>query len=473
MEKTILQYFEDISRIPRGSGNEKAVSDYLVAFAGERGLWCRQDALWNVVIKKPASPGCEKAPAVLLQGHMDMVCEKNGDTEHDFLKEPVKLRREGEYLRAEGTTLGADNGVALAYMLAALSDPALVHPALECLFTVEEETGLHGAAGIDPALLSARRMINLDCEEEQYVYTGCAGGLRVNLLVPARTEEAAGRALTVKIRGLLGGHSGEEIKKERGNANKLAGRLLHSLQKEMAVRLCSIGGGNKDNAIPRECDFTVIVPEGEADRARELLEAQARVLQKELHYTDAGLRITVESGECRPAFSAGDTEKISTLLHLLPNGVQSWSTVMNLPVSSLNLGRLETTAQGVKFVLSLRSSVDSLKGDMAERIQQLAALLGAQYEELAPYPAWSYSDSPLRERYKKIYRELKGEEPRERATHGGLECGLFSGKLPGMDIIAIGPDIQNAHTPDEALSLPSFQGIWEILKAFLKSLAEE
>jgi len=468
--------FEEISAIPRSSGNEKGISDYLMAFARERGLEAKQDEIYNVVIKKPASPGCESCPPVMLQGHQDMVCEKNGDVSHDFSRDGIRLVQDGKWLRAAGTTLGADNGVAVALMLALLEDESLAHPPLECVFTVQEETGLAGAIHIDPDWLSARTMINLDSEDEGVATVSCAGGMRVNLSRDCRWEAAQGPGLSVKLRGLLGGHSGGDIHLEHGNANKLMGRLLARLVDEEAGFLLSeLSGGSKDNAIPRECGCVLAFPEGDGalERARALILEEAADIRAELAATEPGFAVEVSPASPSRAMSREDSRNISLLLYLAPNGAQNRNVrAGGFIVCSLNLGVVRTEGDAVRFTFAPRSSVASLQKQTRRALTLLGKELGFSVEVTSEYPGWSYAEhSPIREVFCQCYRELYGKELRCEAIHAGLECGLFSGKLPGLDAIAVGPQVNHCHTPDEELDLDSCERFYSLLSAVLARLA--
>lgn len=471
-KSTILYYFEEISKIPRGSFHEEKISDYLLDFAKEHGLWAHRDEKNNVYIKKDASQGKEAIAPVLLQGHMDMVCEKNEGVEHDFLHDPIRLYEEDGMLRARGTTLGADNGVAVAYMLAFLADEALSHPPLECLFTVQEEVGLLGAGGVVPSLLSSRRMINMDFTQENVVTVSCAGGMVAELSCPGSRTPAQGDCISGSISGLFGGHSGMDAQKQRGNSNQIAGRLMDALSQNMAVNLVSLLGGDKDNAIPRENRFSCCVPAGKGTEAIAFLEEEAGRIRAELQFDDPGFVFSA-SGASLPAemFDGESTNRMLSMLYLVPNGIMVWSTQTNIPACSLSMGKAETTAEGLRSLHCLRSSMTSLKRDLGRKIEAFAALCGAQCTFSGEYPAWEYQkDSPFRDAYCKTYESIHGEAPVLEATHGGLECGILSGKIPGLEIVATGPNCYHPHTPDEALDLASFEREYQTIRAFLESL---
>lgn len=473
--EALFRHFEEISAIPRSSGNERAVSDFLVRFARERGLEAHQDSVWNVVIKKAGSPGCEQCAPVMLQGHLDMVCEKNAAVNHDFDSEGIRLLQEDGWLRADGTTLGADNGVAVALMMTLLEDDSLRHPPLECVFTVQEETGLTGARQLDPALLSARTMINLDSEDEGIATISCAGGMRVNLSRDCGWEPAGTPGLEIRLRGLLGGHSGGDIHLERGNANQLMGRVLAHLEEAgAAFRIAGIQGGSKDNAIPRECDC-ILALDRQADIGLcmgILREEEAEIRQELSGEPDFSLL----GGPASPerAMSREVSRDLIRLLFLCPNGPQSRNLQAGgFIVSSLNLGVVSVQGTRVKVTFAPRSSVASLQKQTRRKLAMLGDLLGFEVEVTSQYPGWSYAErSPIREVVKDCYRELTGQELRCEAIHAGLECGLFSEKLPGLDAIAIGPQINHCHTPDEELDLASLERTFRLLSAVLARLAE-
>lgn len=466
----VLSYFEEISAIPRGSGNEKGIADYLEAFAKEHGLSCYRDAIHNVFIKKPASPGRETAGAVLLQGHTDIVCEKNNDYEHDFEKDPLKLYIEGDYLKAEGTTLGADNGTAVAYMLALLEDDTLVHPALECLFTVQEETGLDGAREFDGSKISAKTMINMDAGPEGVATVSCAGGMRIDMKKKMMQVPFSGTALKLEVKGLMGGHSGVEINSSRANANAVMGRVLYNLPK---VNLISLTGGSKDNAIPRECVAMIAVPDAAAARAA-AAKMETEILA-ECTELDKGFKI--EISEAAAPQSMGDdacTKDVIGLLYLAPNGVLSMSPTMEgLVESSSNMGVVHTEGTDIWVAFSPRSSVESRQDQTEQRLKVLADAFGFEFHLRSRYPGWAYDpDSKVRDLAKSTYEELFKRPFKVEAVHAGLECGLIKAKVPDIDIVAIGPDEHNGHTPDEEVSISSMNRVYQFVRALIEKLAK-
>lgn len=469
-----FRFFEEISAIPRGSGNEAAVAAYLMRFAEERGLWAKEDALHNVVIKRPASAGCEGLEPVVLQGHTDMVCEKNAETVHDFLTDPIELVVEGDILRARGTTLGADDGVAVAAMLSLLDSPSLVSPPLECVFTVMEETGLDGAFSLSPSWLEGRRMINMDGEPEGHFLVGSAGGVLLTAGIPAARTLAEGTALAVRVRGLSGGHSGADIHLGRANALKIMGRLLFRLLREkLPFRLVSLSGGMRPNAIPREADAVLMLGAAYEQNARRLLSETAAEIRDETGGKEPDLRILVEEAEPQKAMSSAATRKAVLLLSLLPDGMQEMGE-NGITALSLNTGTASSESGRFEAVFSLRSGTESRLEALCQRCEETAALIGAETKRSGRYPAWEYREqSPLRDTMCAVFREVFGREAQVETVHAGLECGVFAGRLPGVDIVVIGPDLGGLHTPGEWLSLSSFGRMVRFLEAVLAALAAE
>ena len=468
---SLFRYFEEISAIPRGSYNEKAVADYLVRFAEERGLYCYRDELHNVLIKKPATRGQEGRAPILLQGHTDMVCEKNAGVEHDFLTQGIELWVDGNLLRAKGTTLGADNGVAVALMLAILDGAIESHPAVECLFTTAEEVGLNGAHGFDYSKISARRMLNADSEALGTITCGCAGGVRSELTLPLEVEPFSGNALRVSVSGLMGGHSGENINCGRANANKLMGRLLASLKPICDVRLISINGGSKDNAIPRECVATIAV--SDAFAAADALAAEAERIACELVAEDRGFSLTVEDADAEAVMlTGGCTAKVVAILAASANGVFEMSrNVKGLVEFSRNLGVVRTSSDAMEFVFAARSAIESRLDASIREIDAICEVVGGTTRHHSRYPGWDFApESALREAYIKAYRDVTGEEAKVNVIHAGLECGIIFSHLPDMDIISVGPNLHDLHSPDEALELDSVEVFWKTVVRLLEIL---
>lgn len=471
----LFHFFEDISAIPRGSANEKAISDYLVAFAEERNLWYHRDALFNVIIKKPASAGAKEKPAVMLQGHTDMVCEKLAGVAHDFTTDPLDLIIKDGVLSANGTTLGGDNGAAVACMLAILDDDTLTHPALECVFTTQEEIGLNGAEALDKSLLSARTMINLDSEDEGVATVSCAGGLRFGLTRPITRSKKEGMLLHLEATGLLGGHSGTDINKEHQNANLLMARMINHLFHNTDALLVDFNGGTKDNAIPRETSATLFYSdEVAAKNAENLALALSADFSSEICPYEPTFQflVSTENGTA-DVISAEDGKAFITAMCLAPNGVQFRN--MNLDgftVTSLNLGIAATDETSASLVFAPRSSVATLMSALKEKLCLLAETFGFEVSMHGEYPGWSFAEvSPIRDVFVQSYKELFHDDLKIEAIHAGLECGLFSDAIPGLDAIAVGPTIRGCHTPDEHLPLDSFERFYELLTDVLKKLA--
>ncbi|MBC8537010.1 aminoacyl-histidine dipeptidase [Feifania hominis] len=476
MRQNVLNYFKELSAVPRSSGEEKAISEYLMNFARTRGLEAVCDEAYNVVIRKPASPGYENGPVVMLQGHSDMVCEQNKGTDHDFHNCGLDLIEQDGFLRARGTTLGADNGVGVAMMLAILDDGEAAHPPLECVITSAEEIGLIGAAAMDKSALRAQIMINLDSEQEGIATVSCAGGMRVDVTREAASEEVLGlSALRLAVRGLSGGHSGTEIDRGRGNANKLMGRLLCQVQQLCPVRIASLSGGNKDNAIPRECDCVVLLPQENSAAAAELLRRTADKISRELAAADPGFRFECEPVAApRQALSQAVSHDAIEFLFLAPDGpLHRDHSAGGFVVSSVNLGVVSLTEGTLSFRFSPRSSVESLQRETEQILTHLAGLLGFEAQTCSEYPGWAYEPkSRIRELFAETYRELTGGTLRTEAIHAGLECGLFKAAMPGLDPIAIGPNISGAHTPQETLDIASAERTYELVRAVLAKLRQ-
>ncbi len=470
--KQVFQYFETLAQIPHGSGNTKEISDYCVSFAKERGLSYYQDDYNNVIIFKGPTEGYETAEPVIIQGHMDMVCEKEADADIDFAKDGLELYVEGDFLKAKGTTLGGDDGIALAYALAILDSKDIPHPPIEAVFTVDEETGMLGANSIDVSMLKGRRLLNIDSDEEGVFLAGCAGGLRMDCEIPVSYTKKEGLCVSWKLTGLTGGHSGAEIHKERANAIVEAGRILKSLQDTVGISLAELKGGLMDNAIPREVTASVVIEPEQEEALKNALSSLEQTLQKEYHVSDPGLSVIVSSGE-KGTYSVLDSGSfVKTLLFLrsIPYGVQHMSLdVCGLVETSLNPGILVLTKEAFNVHTSIRSSVTSRKIETADRLEFLTEFLGGTTLRSGDYPAWEYkADSPLRDLMAECYRDLFQEEPKIQAIHAGLECGLLSGKLPGLDCISFGPNNYDIHTPQERLSISSTERVWNLILEFLR-----
>ncbi|CAI6038793.1 aminoacyl-histidine dipeptidase [Cohnella sp. JJ-181] len=493
----VIPYFEALSAIPRSSGHERAASDYVAAFARERGYEAVQDESWNLVIRKPASPGYEDAPTVIVQGHLDMVGEKNEGVAHDFLKDPIRLRLEGDFMSAEGTTLGGDDGLAVAFAMALLAAGDAEHPPLEILLTTEEETSMKGARKLDPGLLRGRRMINLDSDREGILYVSSAGGVRAYHTVPVAWAEGAGVGLPGRLRvsGLAGGHSGDDIVHERANACELLGRILDGLRKELPYAVASVRGGLASNAIPREAEACLYVQEVYWDQAETAVRAWEARFRTEYAVADPQVRVTFEAGERRVDLSASHAEQetvsagtgaeagprvfsetskralVDSLL-LLPNGVLRMDkAIPGLPRTSTNVGVVAMTADGVRFESAARSSLRSELDAVVTRMEALASALDCAFEASDYYPGWPYRmDSQLRDIFRDVYLREHGKPMDVKAVHAGIECGILADKIPGLDAVSYGPDLYAIHTPDERFSISSVERTWRYLLQVLREL---
>jgi len=468
----VMDHFAAISAIPRGSGNEEAIAAHIETFARERGLFCIRDTWNNVFIRRSAAPGYENAVPVVLQGHTDMVCEANSDTAHDFLKDPIKLIQDGDILHADGTTLGADNGVAVAVMLALLEEENLAAPALECIFTTSEETGLDGMRNFDASVVTGRWMINMDSAGEGEATVACAGGVRTDLVKEIVTEElpAGMTVLSAAIHGLAGGHSGEDIHRGRLPAIQAMGRILQNVAKHCDMRLVSLSGGTKDNAIPRECMAVMAVSDKAA--AVSAIRETETVLRAGLVAEDAGFAVETADTDASLCLKAADTCAIVSLLRVLPLGVRQMSRdIPDLVETSSNLGVVRTEETFIKMTLSSRSSVESQLDNMQDILESCAALAGASFTHRNRYPGWAFrTGSRMQECYKDTWKSLYGTDATIMGIHAGLECGLFMEKIPDMDIISIGPDIKDLHSPDESMSISSFERMYALVVRMLAEL---
>lgn len=472
----VFGYFEELCKIPHGSGNTKEISDYLVAFAKERNLKVYQDEYNNVVIYKPASEGYEAAPVTILQGHCDMVAEKTPESSHDFEKDGLKLMIEGDYITADQTTLGGDDGIAVAYMMAILDDDTLKHPALECVITTDEEIGLLGAKDLDASVLQGKYMINLDSEEEGYLWISCAGGQTGISEIPLSFREVEGEVLEVVIDGLVGGHSGAEIDKNRANANKLMGRFLYELGQKTMFTLAELEGGTKDNAITRKCKAVLVLEEEDRKTAEEFAASYQKNLRKEYSGTDDNITVNMVSQGTKTISALDMMSKEKTVFFLMniPYGIEKMSgEIEGLVETSNNIGVLRIEEGFLVSSCGIRSSVGSAKQFVSEKIQYLTEFLGGEYTVVGDYPAWEYKkDSALRELMADVYRDLFGKEANVKAIHAGLECGLFYDKIPGLDCVSFGPSMQDIHTTEEKLSISSTARMWEYLVKVLESIKE-
>ena len=468
--EALFRYFEEISAIPRMSYHEEKIADYLVEFAKKRNLEWYRDSYQNVLIRKPATASLADHAPVLLQGHTDMVCEKNGDVEHDFLNDPLELYLDGDLLRARGTTLGADDGIAVAVMLAVLDGALAEHPPVECLFTASEEVGLDGATNFDYSKISARRMINMDSESLGVITAGCAGGMRSELSLPVHWISAEGKALRLSVKGLAGGHSGENIHEGRANANKLMGRLLALAVKTGDARLVSVNGGSKDNAIPRECEAVIAV--SDVEKVAKALQTEADEIANELISLDHAFSFSCEATIADQMLDRRDTDRVVFVLCATRTGVFEMNrSIPSLVEYSRNLGVVKTQTERIRFVFSSRSAMESRLDASISELDALARVLDGTIKHYARYPGWNFSEkSELREAYAKAYRAVTGEEIVVNLIHAGLECGFVYASIPGIDIISIAPDLQDLHSPDEALDLASVEVFWKTFAELMKIL---
>ena len=452
--KKVFYYFEELCKIPHGSYNTKAISDYCMQFAADRGLEAEQDDTNNVIIRKNGTAGYEESAPVIIQGHLDMVCEKMPGVEHDFEKEPLDLQIEDGFVTANGTTLGGDDGIAIAMALAVLDSDNIPHPPIEAVFTTEEEVGMEGARNLDFSKIKGNMVINIDSEEEGILTVGCAGGFRFDAMLPVTYEQVNGRVLSVCIHGLSGGHSGAMIHLQRGNANKLMGRLLNHIHLQQPVHLVELGGGNKDNVIPAEHTAKIVVTDTEA--AKVLIRQMEQIWKQEFGKDEPGLTV----------------DRVIAYLDLMPDGVVAFEREIEGQVeTSLNAGVVKTEAGRVVVTHLVRSSVESKKAELKERLYRLVRILGAGGNDRDEYPAWAYkADSVLRTRMVEVFKEVYGKEPQVVTIHAGLECGIFMGKRPELDCVSIGPDLFDIHSYNERMDIESVERTYKYLLEVLKAM---
>lgn len=466
-----LKYFKEISKIPRGSGNRKAISDYLTKFGNDLGLKTIQDEQSNVIIYKDGTGSSEDA--IILQGHFDMVCEKNSSSNHDFLKDGIELIVDGDFIRANETTLGADNGVAVAYIMEILASKDLKHPPLEVIITSDEETGMFGAHGLDMSLFSAKKMINVDNEEEGVFVVSCAGGQKVDVSIPVNfvDPEACKSFYEIKFNGLSGGHSGIDSDKERANANKLMGRVALEISKQTTLNIVSLNGGAQDNAIPREATLKVAVDSG--FDIKSVADKMLNIFSHEYSLSDKNVNIDVLEIKEEKYLSVEDSIKAISLILLMPNGIQNMnSAIVGLPETSTNMGVVTTKDNSINVRSALRSSTVSRLTLMVNQMDCLANTLGGTCIAGTPYPGWEYKEkSEIREVFINAYKEQTGKDAVIEAIHAGLECGIFATAIKDLDIIAVGPTIDHPHTPSEKLDYKSMQRTYDLIKAVLEKLS--
>ncbi|MBR0366134.1 MAG: aminoacyl-histidine dipeptidase, partial [Clostridia bacterium] len=463
----VFDYFETLCSIPHGSGNTKHISDYIASFANEHGFRYIQDEHNNLIIWKNGTDGYENSDTVILQGHIDMVCEKDEELDFDFEKDGLKLRIENGIISADGTTLGGDDGIAVAYCLAILDSVDIPHPPLEVVLTTDEEIGMLGAAAMDMSPIKGRKLINIDSEDEGYLLVSCAGGVTTKAVVPIQRAPFDGARIKLQISGLMGGHSGVEIDKGRANANTLLGRILFGASKKADFLIESVNGGLKDNAIPRSSEAVIVAKTDEdAEKLLIVIKEYSEIFSHEYRVTDPD--ITVSPQKCDSTFTPMDTastKKVIAALVNLPCGIERMSfDIEGLVQTSLNLGILETSEKEVTFSFAVRSSVESEKNALVEKITCLAELLGGHAENTGAYPAWEYrAHSPLRDLFVEVFEKQYGRKPVVQALHAGVECGLFAGRLVELDAISVGPDMIEIHTPNETMSVDRVKRSWDYL----------
>ncbi len=467
----VFGYFEEICSMPHGSGNTKIISDYLVDFAQKQGLRYAQDEDNNVILWQEGTCGLEDRPPVIIQGHMDMVCEKDADCPIDMDTEGLDVTHDGSYVYAKGTTLGGDDGIAVAYALALLADRSIPHPPLEVVITVDEEVGMLGAASIDLSQVKGRVLLNIDSEEEGIFTVSCAGGATATVTLPISRRPVQGPCVSLVVDGLQGGHSGVEIHKNRANANKVMGTFLERIQKRVPLCLVSFAGGAKDNAIPRSCQAKAVALGMDLGCINEIAEALQQEIRENYNEPEATVQAFDVDALGANALSVEDTAKVIGLVCALPNSVQAMSQDMpGLVQTSLNMG-IAKLDDAMTMTFSVRSSVNQEKQELLKKLRELAEFYGGSYSQMGEYPAWEYKqDSVLRDTMVRVYRDMFGREAQVVAIHAGLECGLLGEKLPGLDCVSIGPEMHDIHTSREKLGIASVERTWNFVKAILKEL---
>ncbi len=465
----VFHYFEEICSIPHPSYHEEKISAYLVEFAKAHNLEYYTDDLYNVIMIKEASEGMENAAPIILQGHMDMVAEQDDDCTKDMLTEGLDLEIVDGFVTAKGTTLGGDDGIAVAMSLALLEDESLVHPRLEVIITVSEEVGMEGAAGIDVSMLKGRKLLNLDSEEEGHFLAGCAGGCRVNVNFPVKKVALNGQLVSIDVKNCTGGHSGAEIDKGRANATYVANRILAAGLEADEICIVDFVGGTKDNAIPRSTSAKVIAN----DDVVEAMKEEAAAIKNEYAITDPDMTIEIKSqgDTVINGVNASETERFIQLLTCMPNGVQTMShDIEGLVETSLNLGILNVTDDAITYACSLRSSVDSAKTALIRKVLMVAKAFDCNCSIHGDYPAWEYKrESDFRDEMVQIYTEMNGEAPIVETIHAGVECGLLAAKLPGLDAVSIGPEMYDIHTPQERLGIKSTERVYNFVRKVIES----
>ncbi len=476
--KSVWYYFKEILEIPRPSKKEDKIKAYLIDFGKKHNLETLTDEVGNVLIRKPATKGMENRKSVVLQSHMDMVCEKNSDTQHDFDHDPIEVYIEDGWVTAKGTTLGGDDGIGVAAALAILASDEIQHGPVEALFTVDEETGLTGAFGLKPGFLQSEILLNLDSEDEGQLFIGCAGGQDTQAWLPYDKVETPENheAFTIKVFGLKGGHSGDDINKNRGNANKILNRFLWENNHKLSIKLHNFDGGNLRNAIAREAFATIMVPAEKADELKKAIETYRNTMKFEFHVTEPDLNITVESCDL-PEFVV-DNESADLLynaLYACPHGVMAMSAdIKDFVETSTNLASVKFQEDEIVITTSQRSSVESRKQSVTNMVTSVFNLAGGRTETSEGYPGWAPNpNSEIVDLTANLYKKLFNMEPEVLAIHAGLECGLIGDKYPGMDMISYGPTIKGAHSPDERMEIESVQKFWDLTLEILKNIPKK
>ncbi len=471
---SVFKYFEDICNIPHGSYNTKGLSDYCVDFAKEHGLLYTQDELNNVIIYKDATEGYEEYPTLIIQGHLDMVCEKNEDVIHDFIHEPLNLEIDGDFIKAIGTTLGGDDGIAIAMGLAILEDENISHPKLEVVFTTEEEVGMEGAIGLDASKLSGKYLLNLDSEDEGVFTVSCSGGATMLMNIPIGYEHVDGVVCIIKVSGLLGGHSGMDIDKNRGNANKILGIYLSELYNDYGINVLNVSGGLKNNAIPREATATFVIRDEYLLKAYDIVDGITHRLSEEICINEPAFNVAFNQMESDNVLCYDNmtTFNIINIMYEIINGIVAMSKdIDGLVETSLNLGVIEVKNNTIYIQSSLRSSVDESLDRLINNVSNICERIGINCIVESRYPGWKYNpDSRLRNMMTNTYIDMYGNEPKIEAIHAGLECGIFASKITDIDMISTGPNIYDIHTPDERLSISSVQKTWEYVIKTLENM---
>lgn len=478
-EHAVIKYFKEVSLIPRASGNEKGISDMLASFSKEWGCTVIQDEFYNLIIRKPASAGYEAVPSVIIQGHLDMVCEKGKGSNHDFSKDPISLRQVGDMIYADGTSLGADNGIALAYAMSIIASDEIKHPELEFVFTVQEESTMYGAENLDTQSLTSRMIINLDSEEEGILCVSSAGGSCATHTVNIEWQDnqTAFMPFDLTIEGLKGGHSGDDIVHARANAIKLLGRILYNLSSSYSLfEIVSISGGLQDNAIPREAEARILLDIAGVDDMMDKVSYWNKILKEEYQVTDSNVAVSLKpvprSKMSDMYFNDVTKKKVINTMLMIPDGIVCMDPeIVGLPRSSTNLGVLTTGSDEVIFESLVRSSMRSELDLILNRMKALGEIIGCAYKADGFFPYWSYkANSKLKDLFCKVYKEKYDDEIVVQAVHGGLECGFFTYKLPEVDIVSYGPNIYDAHTDNEHISLSSVLKTWDYLKEVLREM---